>query len=92
VTDRAVFFLGSLFCVLCALAAIVWLIVGGQLGTFDGNYLLVAALVVGGAFGLYLKYLISQARESPPKQKPTLAASKEKKETTEQDLVESGRS
>ena len=64
-TDRAFLFLDALFCEIGSLAAVIWLIAAGQLGTFDGNFLLLSALVVAAAFGLYLKFTIARAMESP---------------------------
>lgn len=63
-TDRALIFVASLLIAVCALGAAVWLIAAGQLGTFDGNFLFLSAIVVAGAFGLYLKFMISRAMES----------------------------
>ena len=72
-TDRALLFLASLIIMIGALGVAIWLIVGGQVGTFDGNFLLLSALVVAGAFGLYLKFLIRQALETPLAAKPAHA-------------------
>jgi hypothetical protein len=73
-TDRALIFLGSLIIMIGALGVAIWLIVGGQVGTFDGNFLLLSALVVAFAFGLYLKFLIKQALEAVEKKKVAEAA------------------
>jgi Ca2+/Na+ antiporter len=64
-TDRALLFLASLVIMIGALGVAIWLIVAGQTGTFDGNFLLLSALVVAAAFALYLKFLIKQAIEAP---------------------------
>lgn len=65
-TDRALLFVVSLVAVLAAVGAAIWLIAAGQLGTFDGNFLLLCALIVVASFGLYLKYMIAKAMEAPP--------------------------
>jgi hypothetical protein len=75
VTDRALLFLMSLAVLVGAIAAAIWVIRTGQAGTFDGNFLLAAALVVATAFGLYLRFMIRRAMEPPP-QKPAPAAKK----------------
>jgi hypothetical protein len=69
-TDRTLLFLASLIILMGALGVAIWLIVAGQLGTFDGNFLLLSALVVATAFALYLKFLIKLAIKSPAAAKP----------------------
>lgn len=69
-TDRALLFLASLVIVTAALGVAIWLIVSGQVGTFDGNFLLLSALVVGTSFSLYLKFVIKQAIKAPTAAKP----------------------
>jgi hypothetical protein len=78
VTDRALIFLVSVIMALGALGVAIWLIAAGQLGTFDGNFLFLSALVVAGAFGLYLKFLIARALERPAA--PAVKAEKSKTE------------
>jgi hypothetical protein len=68
-TDRALLFLVSGFIVIGALGLAIWLGIAGQLGTFDGNFLLLSALVIVTAFMLYLKFLIRQALEAVEKKK-----------------------
>jgi len=75
-TDRALLFLAAMIGVLGALAAIAWLIATGQLGTFDGNFMLLAALVVALAFSLYLRFMIKGAMQSPPAPKATAVVEK----------------
>jgi hypothetical protein len=69
-TDRAVLFLASLIIMVSALVIAIWLIFTGQVGTFDGNFLLLCALVVAAAFALYLKFVIKRALESLSAAKP----------------------
>jgi len=54
----------------------IWL--SRQLGTFDGNFLLLASLIVAAAFGLYLKYLIASALEAPVAKKRSVAKAESK--------------
>ena len=81
-SDRALLFLISAAALIGALGAAIWLVLTGQTGTFDGNFLLVACLVVSAAFGLYLRFLIRNAmeRQAP---KPTPQAAKKTTATPE---------
>ena len=65
-TDRALLFLTSLVVMTAAIGVAVWLIATRQIGTFDGNFLLLSSVVVALAFALYLKYLIDAARRVEP--------------------------
>ena len=81
-SDRALLFLVSLAVLLGALAAAVWLIATHQVGTFDGNFLLLSAVVVALAFGLYLRSMIRIAIKTatpPEAPKPAPAVQPEKK-------------
>jgi hypothetical protein len=49
-----------------------WLVINGQAGTVDGLFLVLTALVVAAAFGLYAVYMIRRAME--PAQKPAVKA------------------
>jgi len=60
-TDRALLFLVSFLAFIGAIAAAAWLIATWQIGTFDGNFLLLSSLTVALAFGLYLKYMVKMA-------------------------------
>ncbi len=75
-TDRAFLFLIALVCETAALASVVWLIAAAQLGTFDGNFLFLSALVIAAAFGLYLKSVIARAIEAQPAPKVAPAEKK----------------
>jgi hypothetical protein len=77
-SDRALLFLASLIIVVGSIGVAIWLIASGQTGTFDGNFLLLSALVIATAFGLYLKFMIKRAMEAAaaPKPKPAPAAQK----------------
>jgi hypothetical protein len=61
-TDRALLFLASLVGLVGATGVAVWLIATRQIGTFDGNFLLLSCLIVALAFALYLKYMIQAIR------------------------------
>ncbi|HTM51771.1 MAG TPA: hypothetical protein VL285_23915 [Bryobacteraceae bacterium] len=65
-TDRAILFLSSVVFFLGGIAVCVWLIATGQLGTFDGNFLLLSSILVTAAFGLYIRFLIRRAMEAGP--------------------------
>ena len=69
-TDRAFFFLASLVMLVGSIGAAVWMVATGQLGTFDGNFLFLCALILAAAFALYLKYMISRAMEALAETKP----------------------
>ena len=60
-SDRGFLFLFSVVMVLGGLAAAVWLVVSGQAGTVDGLFLVLTALLIAAAFGLYAKFLIGRA-------------------------------
>jgi hypothetical protein len=71
-TDRAILFLSSLVLFLGGIAVCVWLIATGQLGSFDGNFLLLSSMLITTAFGLYIRSLIRgaiQVRPAPPAKK-----------------------
>jgi hypothetical protein len=54
------------------IAVCVWLIATGQLGSFDGNFLLLSSILITTAFGLYIRFLIRgaiQVRPAPPAKK-----------------------
>ena len=75
-TDRALLFLASVAAVAGAIGVTVWLIATGQLGTFDGNFLLVSSMVMALAFGLYLRSMVGNAmRTQPPKPEKSPAPS-----------------
>jgi len=78
-SDHAFLFLVALICEICALGAAIWLIAAGQLATFDGNFLLLSALIVAAAFGLYLKFMIARAMETKPAPKAAAAPEEKKK-------------
>jgi hypothetical protein len=69
-TDRALFFLSSVVLFLGGIAVCVWLIATGQLGTFDGNFLLLSSILVTAAFGLYIRFLIRGATAARPSPRP----------------------
>jgi hypothetical protein len=84
-TDRALLFLTSLAGLVSAIAVAVWLIASGQIGTFDGNFLLLSCLIVALAFALYLKYMIQAARRVEPV-RPVQAVA-QKKAAEDRELV-----
>ena len=86
-TDRALLFLAALIGEIFALGAIVWLIAAHQLGTFDGNFLLLSALVLAFSFGLYLKFMIARAMQVPPTPKPAAVPAEKKTHTAVPELV-----
>ncbi|MGA2136669.1 MAG: hypothetical protein ABSH50_30635 [Bryobacteraceae bacterium] len=61
-SDRALLFLFSIVVVIGGLGAAVWLLVSGQAGSMDGLFLLLTCLLVVLAFGLYIGFVIGQAR------------------------------
>jgi hypothetical protein len=73
-TDRALLFLASLAAMIGGLAAAIWLIATGQIGTFDGNFLLLCSLIFVLAFGLYLRFLLKTAIATPPPKAEKAAA------------------
>ena len=77
-TNRALLFLVGVILEISALGVAIWLAVSGQLGTFDGNFLFLSALVIAMAFTLYLKFIVRQALESPAAAKPAYAVEKKK--------------
>ena len=86
-TDRAFLFLVALVCEIFALVSAIWLIAAGQLGSFDGNFLFLSALVMAAAFALYLKSMIARAMEPQPAPKPTAAPAAKKTETAAPELA-----
>ena len=82
-TDRALLFVISLAAVIGALAVAVWLIFSRQLGTFDGNFVFLSALIVAAAFALYLKFLIGNAMKAAERPKPVAPAEKKPAATPE---------
>jgi hypothetical protein len=75
-SDRGFAFLFSCLVILASLGATVWLVATGQAETVDGLFLLLMCLTIAAAFGLYVKFMISRAMESPtpPAAKPAKAA------------------
>ncbi len=67
-SNRGAIFLGSALLVLLSLACAGWLVVTGQAAYVDGLFLLLVALVVALAFGLYLCFMINRAKQAlrPP--------------------------
>jgi hypothetical protein len=86
-TDRAFLFLAALVGESFALGAAIWLMAAGQLGTFDGNFLFLSALVVAAAFGLYLKFMIARAMEARPAPKPAAAPAEKKTQAHSAELA-----
>jgi hypothetical protein len=86
-TDRAFFFLAALIGEIIALVAVVWLIVAHQLGTFDGNFLLLSALVLAFSFGLYLKFMIARAMQALRAPKPAAVPAEKKTHTDVPELA-----
>jgi hypothetical protein len=82
-TDRAFLFLTALAGDIAAFGAVIWLIAAGQLGTFDGNFLFLSALVIAFSLGLYLKFMIDRAMETQPAPKPPAVATKKKEKVPE---------
>jgi len=72
-SDRGFLFLFSLVMVVGGIAAAVWLLVSGQAGTVDGLFLLLTALLIALAFGLYLVFLIRRALSAVPAPAPAKA-------------------
>jgi hypothetical protein len=71
-SGRALLFLLSTLMVIGSLVSAAWLLVTGQADSFDGLFLFLSSLVIGGAFFLYLKFLISNAlRELQERDKKT---------------------
>ena len=66
-SDRAFLFLFSIVMIVFGLAATVWLFVTGQAGTVDGLFLVLTALLVVAAFGLYVMYAVHRAMEAAAK-------------------------
>ena len=75
-SDRGFCFLFSCVVIVAALGAAGWLLATGQAATVDGLFLLLTCLLVGLAFGLYIKFMIGRAMEpaEAPAAKPTKAA------------------
>ena len=87
-SDRVLLFVVSLAALLGALAAAIWLVASGQVGTFDGNFLLLSALVVALAFGLYLRSLIRTAiKTATPPEAPKPATVQPEKKPAVQETV-----
>ena len=63
VPDRAILFLFSVVVEIASLAAAGWLLASGQAGSVDGLFLLLTALLIALAFGLYLAFMIRRAME-----------------------------
>ena len=61
-SDRALLFLFSILATLGALAAAAWLLASGQAGSVDGLFLLLSCLLTALAFGLYIGFVIRNAR------------------------------
>jgi hypothetical protein len=72
-SDRGFLFLFSLVMVVGGIAAAVWLLISGQAGTVDGLFLLLTALLMAFAFGLYLVFLIRRALSAVPAPAPAKA-------------------
>jgi hypothetical protein len=65
--DRAFLFLFSLLMIAAGVGATVWLLATGQAGTVDGLFLVLTALLIAAAFGLYVVFLVRRAMaESRP--------------------------
>src|SRR5437867_4084190 len=50
--------------IIAGLSIAAWLLGTGQVASFDGLFVFCACLVVVSAFGLYVRFLIGQARKS----------------------------
>ena len=75
-----------------ALSLAIWIVAGGQAGTFDGNFLLVSCLMLALAFALYLIFLVRQAMKPETPQKPAPSVEKKKITADEQQPVGGARS
>jgi len=53
--------------------AAIWLLATGQAGTVDGLFLLLTALLLAGAFALYVMFMIRRAMEAVSKPVPQAA-------------------
>ncbi|HTX34138.1 MAG TPA: hypothetical protein VME43_03925 [Bryobacteraceae bacterium] len=67
-SDRGFLFLFSLLMIVVGLGSAAWLLATGQAGTVDGLFLVLTALLLAAAFGLYVVYAIRRAMEAaaPP--------------------------
>jgi hypothetical protein len=66
-SDRGFLFLFSILMILGGLGTAVWLFISGQAATVDGLFMLLTALLVATAFGLYVKFMIGRAKEEVAK-------------------------
>jgi hypothetical protein len=64
-SEQAILFLLSLAAFVGALVAAAWLMVTNQVGTIDGLFLFCSSLVIGLAFGLYLRWMVRLAMRDP---------------------------
>jgi hypothetical protein len=70
-SDRGFLFLFSLLMIVVGLGSVVWLFATRQADTVDGLFLILTALLIVVAFGLYVMYAIHRAMEAvapPPAQ------------------------
>lgn len=73
-SDRGFCFSFSCIVILVSLCAAGWLVATGQAATVDGLFLLLTSLLVAGAFGLYVMFMIRRAME--PVEAPAPKAAK----------------
>jgi membrane protein DedA with SNARE-associated domain len=72
-SDRGFLFLFSVLMIVGGIGAAGWLVASGQAATVDGLFLVLTALLVAAAFGLYLKYMIGRALEEAQAPAPQTA-------------------
>ncbi|HWB96457.1 MAG TPA: hypothetical protein VG672_07135 [Bryobacteraceae bacterium] len=76
-SDRALLFVFSIVMVVASLGAAGWLLATGQAASVDGLFLLLASLLLGLSFSLYLVFLVRRVMASmaPPAASKAQAAS-----------------
>ncbi|HWD00696.1 MAG TPA: hypothetical protein VG456_28260 [Candidatus Sulfopaludibacter sp.] len=72
-SDRGFLFLFSLLMIAGGLGTTAWLVISGQALTVDGLFLMLTALLVAGAFLLYLIFMVRREMEAPAKPAATTA-------------------
>ena len=63
-SDRGFLFLFSVLAIFAGLASVAYLVATGQVGTMDGLFLTLTALVLAAGFAIYLVYMIRGAMEA----------------------------